>query len=1568
MTDWGELADKGLGKLEAGWEAGKRKVGEGVDWATDKAGAGLEYAGAEGLADKVEDWGDSTASSLGAKVGEQQLGQSEEANELIHGSPSRITASVKNLRDFRDAFDLVGGGMKKLDPSRWKGAAADTFREKFAPLAGDWLRAADSFGDAAKALETYADMVTWAQGEAREAIALHRKGEAASKAAVDAYNKKAEAYNAARNGPDPLPDPGEFTDPGEARRVRAREILTEARRQRDEAGDTARRAVAAALAHAPAMPSATERAKLGTLDYSVSQSTEISHFGGGIVKGTVGITNFARSLNPTDPYNITHPAEYYKSVNMTLAGLVSVAADPDQVLKDAWVAAKKDPSEFLGRLVPELLGTKGTGRASSAARAGIKDGAKAGGRRGAREGVGQDPPGSSRRHDEKTCTGDPVDVATGRMVLPQTDIVLPGSLPLVFARTFESSYRAGGWFGPTWASTVDQRLEIDSEGVILVREDGSLLAYPHPAPGVPVLPFHGQRRPLDRDVDGGYTVTDPDTGQVSHFTAHGEDLALLAQIDDRNGNWITFEYDAAGAPTAIAHHGGYLLRLTTAEGRVTALHLAGVAPDGTDQEILQYAYTDGHLTEVTNSSGLPLRFGNDEHGRITSWTDTNGSRFDYVYDEHDRCTYQSGAAGHLSATFAYDATDPDNPDSGLSVTTHTNSLGHSSRYLINTDVQVVAEIDPAGAVTRFERDRFHRLLSRTDPLGRTTRFAYDADGNLVEAERPDGRTTTVTYNALGLPTTVRATDGTVQRHAYDDRGNRVSATDQAGVTTRSTYDEAGRLLSMTDGLDRTTRVRCDPAGLITEVVDPLGAVKRCVRDGFGRPVTLIDALGATTRLEWTTEGRLARRTAPDGAEESWTYDGEGNSTSHTDPMGAVSRFEYGHFDLLTARTGPDGTRYEFTHDTDLNLTRVTNPQGLTWEYGYDPTGRVISETDFDGRVLTYTHDAVGALRSRTNGLGQAITYERDVLGRIESKDADGAVTTYAYDLTDGLAEAVGPDTTLTLLRDPGGRLVSETVAGRTTSYTYDTLGRRTGRTTPTGATAEWTYDAADQRTSLTTAGRTITFERDAAGNELTRRIGDALTLTHEWDAVGRLTAHTVTGAGRGPRRRTYSYRADGNLTAMEDQLSGTRRFDLDAAGRVTGVHAGDWTERYAYDEAGNQTEATWPATHPGEEATGPRTYTGTRITRAGGVHYEHDAQGRIVERRKTRLSRKPDIWRYTWDAEDHLTDVTTPDGAHWHYLYDPLGRRTAKQRLAEDGATVEEQVDFTWDGTTLCEQTTHTPDQPHPITLTWHHQGLHPLTQTERLTSTDSQEVIDERFFAIVTDLVGTPTELIDEHGETAWRTRTTLWGTTTWNTSATTYTPLRFPGQYFDPETGLHYNYFRHYDPETARYLSQDPLGLGPAPNPATYVRNPHTWADPLGLKACENGGSWDPNEEPYLYRGIGYADARSPAEWQKMYDDSLKGVAEPLGGHSDPQLHVGGRTDSDFISWTTYYEDMALEESFRGSGPGVVLRIPNADGVGYSRVPGVSFPYGEGEVLIRGSVRGAEVSVNGGPWTSVN
>ncbi|UYQ62735.1 putative T7SS-secreted protein [Streptomyces peucetius] len=1431
----GKATDRVVDTVDAGIDKGKEALGEGVDWGTDKIGAGLEKVGADDWADSVEDWGDETASSMGAEVGEQQLGQSEEADELIHGRPEKIAESVKNLRDFQKAFDLVGGGLKKLDAGHWKGEAANAFREKFQPLPTDWLRAADACEDAAKALETYSKAVTGAQGKAREAIALYKEGEADSKTAVDAYNKKVDAYNAARNGDSPLPHPGQFSDPGKAKRARAREILADARKARNEAGETAKSAVTAAMAHAPQEPTGREKLKLEFLDHQLAQSVEVMHLAGGVVKGAAGIVNFVRSIAPIDPYNLTHPAEYYKGVNMTLAGIASTLANPDRALKNAWDAAKGDPSEFIGRLIPELLGTKGAGALKTVARAGMKDAASTGARTAAREGV-DDAAAASRPPEAVHSNGtDPIDLATGVMYLPQTDIVLPGTLPLVFRRRVASDYRAGRWFGPSWSSTADQRLEIDSEGVVFVCEDGLLLAYPHPAPGVPVMPSHGPRWPLDRDPDGDYTVTDPGTGRTWRFATLQDDQALLTQIDDRNGNWITFEYDETGAPISIVHGGGYHLKLTTADGRVTALHLAGATADGSDQVLLRYGYTDGHLTDVVNSSGLPLKFAYDDRARVTSWTDTNGSRYDYAYDDQDRCVAESGAAGHMSLRLDYDGIDP---ETGLRTTTTTTAAGAVSRFVINDTHQVVKEIDALGAVTRYERDRYNRLLSLTDPLGRTTRFTYDALGNPTTVARPDGREATAEYNAFGLTVRLTNHDRTTVRQDYDERGNRTTVTAPNGAVTRYTYNEAGHLTSVTDALGNATHIRTNPAGLPAEITNPLGATTRVERDAFGRPIALTDPLGATTRLQWTPEGRLARRTEADGTQQSWTYDGEGNCVAHTDALGQVSRFEYTHFDLLCARTGPDGVRYEFTHDHELRLTQVLNPQGLTWNYAYDAAGHLISETDFDNRTLTYDRDAAGRLVARTDALGQTIRYERDELDRLVRKDAAGKVTTFAYDFTGQLAEAVNDDATVTWLRDRHGRLVSETVDGRTMSYTYDVLGRRTGRTTPTGAVSTWTYDAAGRRTSLTTSGRTITFEHDAAGQETARHIGDTVSFTNQYDPLGRLTSQHVTGpAGRSIQRRDYTYRADDNLVALTDQLSGTRTFDLDPVGRVTAVHAVAWTERYAYDAAGNQTEASWPASHPGQEAVGTREYTGTTITRAGTIRYEHDALGRITLRQKTRLSRKPDTWRYEWDAEDRMRSVTTPDGTVWRYAYDALGRRTAKQRLADDGATVLEQTTFTWDGITLCEETAENKAMPHRVALTWEHAGLRPLTQTERILASDVLDTFDERFFSITTDLIGTPCELLDEAGDLAWRTRATIWGPTAWEKTGTTYSPLRFPGQYFDPETSLHYNHFRHYDPHTARYVTPDPLGLTPGPNPECYVSKPTIEADPLGLSPCTPG-----------------------------------------------------------------------------------------------------------------------------------
>ncbi|MBO0513332.1 DUF6531 domain-containing protein, partial [Streptomyces beijiangensis] len=789
--------------------------------------------------------------------------------------------------------------------------------------------------------------------------------------------------------------------------------------------------------------------------------------------------------------------------------------------------------------------------------------------------LGRDP-------SKKVCENDPVDMATGRVLMSRTDVTLPALLPLIFSRAYESSYRFGGWFGPAWASTADQRLEIGEAGVLYFAENGTVLSYPHPpGPDAAVFPAEGARKPLTGDADTGYTLTDPESGRSWHFGTPGAGgTALLEQITDRSSQWLTFEYDTEGAPAAIVHSAGYHLRIGTEDGRITALHLADPAGD---IELVRFGY-DGerHLSAVTRSSGLPTVYTNDALGRMAAWTDTNGSTYSYVYDEQDRCTYQTGEAGHLRATYTYDSTDP---ETGHRITEFTNSLGHTTRYLIDGDLRVVAVKGPDGGIARTTYDDGDRPVAVTDPLGRTTGFAYDDAGRPVMVVGPDGTYTSIGRDENGRAVTIAHPDGALTTQVFDARGNRTEVTDPSGAAMRFVYDERGQISRAVNALGEATGVRCNSAGLPMEFTDPLGAVTRYERDAFGRPTTFTDALGAVTRMEWTVEGRASRRTAPDGSQESWTYDGEGNRTTHTDTMGGVTRYEYGHFDLVTARTGPDGVRHSFAYDTQLRLTQVANPQGMNWDYVYDAAGRLVSETDFDGRTLSYEHDAAGRLLTLVTASGETIRFERDVLGRPVSKDAGGAVTTYAYDASGRLARAEGPDAVLTVRRDRAGRPLSETVNGRTLTYSYDVLGRRTGRVTPAGAASTRTYDASGNCTELVTSGRTVAFAHDLAGRELARHIGQELSLTHDFDAMGRVTGQRLTAAdGDSVQARAYAYRADGNLTCVEDQLNGARHFELDTTGRVTGVQAADWTETYAYDQAGNQTSASWPGIASGQEA------------------------------------------------------------------------------------------------------------------------------------------------------------------------------------------------------------------------------------------------------------------------------------------------------------------------------------------------------------------------------------------------
>jgi RHS repeat-associated protein len=1014
--------------------------------------------------------------------------------------------------------------------------------------------------------------------------------------------------------------------------------------------------------------------------------------------------------------------------------------------------------------------------------------------------------------------------------------------------------------------------------------------------------------PLARD-DDGYTVTDPQAGIVRRFeprsgfylSAEGYGELPLVSVTDRAGHQIRFDYSPDGTPLAITHNGGYQINVLTAGNRIAALALADAGAQGQDVPLIAYRYDPkGNLSEVINSSGQPLRYCYDDEDRLAGWDDRNGFSYRYYYDDQGRCIRGQGPGGALSGTLSY---DPDNL-----VTTHTDAEGAVTVYQLTPQCRLAAVTDPLGNTTRNDYDAWGRLTARTDPLGRTTGWTYDNNGNLTTITRPDGSQATAAYNHQNLPIEITEPDGATWRQDYDQAGNLLRRQAPDGTITRYTYDDRGQLTAVIDPVGAITRLECSVAGLPVVITSPEGAVTRYQRDAFGRITAITGPDGAVTRLTWTLEGRLVGRMFADGTAERFGYDSQGNLIEHLDPAAGLTRFEYGCFDQLVARIEPDGTRAEFSYDHLLRQDSVTlgssrgsrGTGSMTWRYDYDRAGNLIAETDFNGARTRYALDAAGQLMRLTNAAGQQISYGYDQLGNLTERVNDGSVTRFIYDPAGRLVRAESPDAILELKRDERGRVTTETCNGHTVVSWYDGAGQRVRRVTPSGAETRWDYDAAGRPAMLDAAGHELRFGYDRVGRETARELPGGAQLAQGWDVIGRLASQVLTaepgGAGRRVlQRRGYRYRADGALTGLDDLLSGPRRLTVNLVGRVTRVSGPDWDERYSYDPAGNIIVAAWPAppspaaSWAGTGTQGPRQYVGTLIKGAGDIRYQHDACGRIIVRQRVRDSRKPDTWHYQWDADDRLTAVTTPDRTTWRYRYDPLGRRIAKQRLSASGQ-VAEQTDFTWDGSVLAEQHSTTPIMTSSLVTTWDYQPgtFTPVTQITRPepASWDDapQDQVDSQFYAIVTDLVGAPSELVASNGELAGYQQHTLWGTTMWHPEGAS-TPLRFPGQYADDETGLHYNHHRYYDPVTGRYLSPDPLGLLPAPNPHAYIDNPCILADPLGLageSGCPQGGGNDAQQM------IGARGTRVTSKTLLENDKFHIDVENPDPGGRPGQLHL--------------------------------------------------------------------------------
>ncbi|MFW0794267.1 hypothetical protein AAFP30_10685 [Gordonia sp. CPCC 205515] len=619
-------------------------------------------------------------------------------------------------------------------------------------------------------------------------------------------------------------------------------------------------------------------------------------------------------------------------------------------------------------------------------------------------------------------------------------------------------------------------------------------------------------------------------------------------------------------------------------------------------------------------------------------------------------------------------------------------------YGYDRDGRVRRQIDALGREIGTDYNTSRDPLRRVDAAGGVTTYRYTESGDVAEITDPMGAVTRIDYAAPHQPSVVVRADGTRTSYTYDEHGNVATVIDNAGAVTGLTHDETGAVASVTDADGVVTRYETNGAGQPTRIIDAFGNAAEISYDPYGRAIGVVDEEGHTSSATYDAEGHRTSVTDPSGATQRWTYDGEGNCTGHTDAMGAVTRWEYGYFDLPVARVDADGARTDYSYDTARRLVAVTNAAGLRWRYEYDLDGTLATETDFNGAVTTHTYDQVGRLAQRRNASGQSVAFTYDACGRVvrESSGAADDSTMYAEEAVDYDYDMLGR-----LLRSRGvfGEWQAEYGAnGLPVVYSMDngrvdvewtSAGQLSAVVTPSAMRTDFEYDARGLLESVTAAGRACLVSTDRVGRE-TRRRFDGTAIDSVWDPVGRLVGRSVVSNPVDPSALSlggavtaasgsaesviesagFAYRSDGALVGSSGS-GGDVSHRLDVLGRVAEGATSTGRESYRFDQVGNVSAVDGGS---GAAPTG-WAFSGTLLTDDGRSSYRYDKSGRLVSKLSKRLSRRPDVWRYRWDAWDRLREVTVPDGTVFEYVYDHAGRRVAKVNTATG-----ETTRFSWLG------------------------------------------------------------------------------------------------------------------------------------------------------------------------------------------------------------------------------------------------------------------------------------------------
>ena len=500
---------------------------------------------------------------------------------------------------------------------------------------------------------------------------------------------------------------------------------------------------------------------------------------------------------------------------------------------------------------------------------------------------------------------------------------------------------------------------------------------------------------------------------------------------------------------------------------------------------------------------------------------------------------------------------------------------------------------------------------------------------------------------------------------------------------------------------------------------------------------------------------------------------------------------------------------------------------------------------------------------RIDEAGTVTKLDYDPAGRIESRsilvtDENGEVhetdkENYAYDPSGRLAGTQNAHSRHQYFYDKLGNLIREyrhdsldgTARSHVWHHRYDALGNRTETIRPDGQRIGYLHYGSGHLHGITLNHNEIAaFERDKLHRETERTFGKHIRQETQYDPMGRILQQIHNRS-----RREYGYDAAGQLTHIQSK-GGQTQYRYDPIGRLIAAVTPDFSETFAFDPADNRLDLSGnKQDHTGQtnsqEKPSLNKVWGNLLKEYAGVHYDYDQRGNLI--RKTRNGETTD---YHWNGYNQLVKIENRNGST-EYRYDPLGRRTAKIRNGE--TTV-----YHWQEDTLAiestnGQNTHYLFEPgtfeplaqfqttSPIGIEREDKPAEPYSydpETDPLLKIppepqEQSEVRPELVYYQL-DHLGTPIAAHNAKGEAVWTAEYEAWGRIckeTVSDGLKTNIPFRFQGQYYDEESGLHYNRFRYYDPEIGRFVSQDPIGLDGGLNIYVYVKNPVQWVDPSGL-----------------------------------------------------------------------------------------------------------------------------------------